>query len=190
MAGKTREESKEARKRDREAGKSKSSANVAATTSTTAPPTANIVDIVHTGTSAMLDPELYAHAIEIPYEGFAAMITTDDTTDTLLSAADPVHHNDDPATPFIADSGASVHISPYRSDFDSITPLSPRSVKGIGGINLQALGTGNITLNTSPSASITLHNALYVPSAGIRLVSMKRLATELKIVSHFDDERC
>ncbi|PPR05636.1 hypothetical protein CVT24_002865 [Panaeolus cyanescens] len=187
MAGKTREESKEARKKDREASRNNGnrSANVA-TTTTAAPATANLADIVHVdSTTPDVPPELLAHAVHIPYEAFAVFTAPD--TDALISSDSP---SADHTVPFIADSGASVHVSPYRTDFTTYRPIVPRPIKGIGGNNVLATGIGDIVLHTSQTTNLTLKDALYVPNAGIRLVSMKALATDLQIVSHFDDEKC
>ncbi|PPQ86668.1 hypothetical protein CVT24_009523, partial [Panaeolus cyanescens] len=177
MEGKTREESKEARKRAREAkdgnsgaSPSKDTAVVASanivTTTPFALPSTNITN------STQLDAQLAASTIQ--YEGWVVQTYDDNALAAQTSDGSTL-------SPYIADSGASVHLSPYRADFTTFHPLSPRSIKGVGG-DISAVGIGNITLQTSPTASITLMNALYVPKAAIRLVSMKALATDLKLV--------
>jgi hypothetical protein len=46
--------------------------------------------------------------------------------------------------PFIVDTGATGHISPDHSDFLHLHPIQPRSVKGIGGSSITAIGIGDI----------------------------------------------
>jgi hypothetical protein len=72
--------------------------------------------------------------------------------------------------PFIVDTGATVHISPDHSDFLHLHPIQPRSVKGIRGSSITAIGVGNIKLREARGASITLHNVLYIPNVTVRLI--------------------
>ena len=79
--------------------------------------------------------------------------------------------------PFFLDSGSSSHISCFQSDFINLTKLSePRRVSGVGNASVYALGVGTIELLLpETNARLRLLNALYVPSANARLVSISQL---------------
>lgn len=47
-------------------------------------------------------------------------------------------------TPFLVDSSVTVHISPCCDDFMTLRPIQLRSVKGLGGSTVAAIGIGNI----------------------------------------------
>ena len=92
--------------------------------------------------------------------------------------------------PFYVDTGATVHISPERSDFLTLRPISARAVKGVGGSSVTAIGIGDIKLRIARGAHITLQNALYIPNATVRLISVSTLAYDNKAVAHFDEDTC
>jgi len=48
--------------------------------------------------------------------------------------------------PFILDSGATIHISPDRTDFIELRKISPRTIKGVSGTSISAIGIGKIHL--------------------------------------------
>ena len=75
------------------------------------------------------------------------------------------------ALPFILDSGASCHLSPFLLDFKSIRPIKSHPIKGLGGHFISTLGVGLIELQT-PLGILSLCDALYVPSSGVRLLSI------------------
>lgn len=77
--------------------------------------------------------------------------------------------------PFVVDSGASIHISPVRSDFDSFRVIPAHGITGVDGSAIYATGTGDITLPVPGGSNLTLRNTLYVPDTAIRLVSVKSL---------------
>jgi hypothetical protein len=53
----------------------------------------------------------------------------------------------DPATStFYLGSGVSVHISNTESDFFQLCPIIPRSINGVGGSTVLAVGIGKIKL--------------------------------------------
>lgn len=89
--------------------------------------------------------------------------------DSALTASSPS------PKPFLFDSGATTHISPLRSDFVSIMPIPPCGIRGVNGSVVYAAGTGRIKLSVGRGKSITLENALYVPSATVRLISVRAL---------------
>lgn len=53
--------------------------------------------------------------------------------------------------PFIIDTGATCHISPFLSDFSSITPILPHPIKSLGATLLNAVGMGTIDICTASS---------------------------------------
>ena len=92
--------------------------------------------------------------------------------------------------PFYVDTGATVHISPEKSDFLTLKPIAARPVKGVGGSSVAAIGVGDIKLRVARGAYITLQNALYIPNATVRLISVSTLARDNQAVAHFDDASC
>lgn len=44
-------------------------------------------------------------------------------------------------------------------------PISPCTVRGLGGSFVTAIGTGNIHLHVARGANIVLQDALYIPNA-------------------------
>jgi hypothetical protein len=73
--------------------------------------------------------------------------------------------------PFIIDTGATCHISPILSDFESICPIQPHPIKGLGGLSVYALGVGTIKLQTA-FGHIALNDAFFVPKSSVRLISV------------------
>jgi hypothetical protein len=80
------------------------------------------------------------------------------------------------------DSGATRHISPYKSDFSSYKPLSPPVF--LNTANQQcfpAVGTGTLTIrvpNEGTESELALRNTLHVPSIAYTLVSLRALDEE------------
>ncbi|KAG5715322.1 hypothetical protein E4T56_gene14577 [Termitomyces sp. T112] len=85
------------------------------------------------------------------------------------------------STPFLVDSGATVHISPRHDDFLTLHPIPPCSVKGLGGSSVAAIGIGIIQLHVAKGANIILEDALYIPNATVRLVSIVNRSTRTLI---------
>ena len=92
--------------------------------------------------------------------------------------------------PFYVDTGATVHISPEQSNFLTLRPIAARSVKGVGGSSITAIGLGDIKLRIVRGAHIILQNVLYIPNATVRLISVSTLARDSQIVAHFDETTC
>lgn len=80
-----------------------------------------------------------------------------------------------------------VHISPYHNDFLTLRPIQPCTVKRLGGSSVAAIGVGSIHIHIAKGATITLEDALYIPNAVVRLVSVSALAKQSNISSLFDD---
>ena len=91
---------------------------------------------------------------------------------------------------FFLDTGATVHIMPIASDFFDLQRIAPRSVHGVGGSSIQALGIGSIKLVMGRGAHILLENVLFIPSATVRLISVGALCRSMKFIAHFDEFSC
>ena len=80
------------------------------------------------------------------------------------------------------DSGATRHISPYKSDFISYSPLAPPIF--LNTANQQrfpAVGRGTLVINVpngSTESELTLHGALHAPAVSYTLVSLAALDEE------------
>lgn len=72
---------------------------------------------------------------------------------------------------FIINSGASVHISPDRRDFEEYQEIPPRLIRGVGG-SISAQGVGNVRIKTSIGGMIVLRDVLHVLEAGVHLLSI------------------
>ena len=92
--------------------------------------------------------------------------------------------------PFYVDTGATVHISPEKSDFLTLRPIAARSVKGVGGSSITAVGLGDIKLRIARGAHIILQNVLFIPNATVRLILVSTLAHDSQAVAHFDATTC
>ena len=74
---------------------------------------------------------------------------------------------------WVIDSGASQHLSAQRDRFLDYQPISPLKIEIGDGSEIEAIGKGNITLETDKT-SITLHDVLYVPNIGTNLLSVAK----------------
>jgi hypothetical protein len=90
--------------------------------------------------------------------------------------------------PFYVDSGATIHISPDQSDFQTLRAIPARSVKGVGGSSIVALGMGDIRLRVARGAYIILKDTLYIPHSTVRLISVSALSITCGTAACFDDE--
>ncbi len=81
--------------------------------------------------------------------------------------------------PFWLDSGASTHISPERSDFFELHAITPRSVMGVGGSSILAIGIGKIRLYVGKGRCLILDNVLFIPTSSVRLLSVSGLTRSL-----------
>jgi transposase InsO family protein len=77
--------------------------------------------------------------------------------------------------PFILDSGASHHISPERSDFRTLRPITPHPIQGFNGSSTSAIGIGDIDLCIASGHKLMLKDVLFVPSCNTCLVSVSAL---------------
>ena len=89
---------------------------------------------------------------EIEYAGWLAV---EEELDIAMppTSVDPsaltASHMNEPSTyrPFWLDTGASIHISPDRHDFISLQSTPPKTVRGLGGTSVTAVGIGDIELH-------------------------------------------
>jgi len=84
------------------------------------------------------------------------------------------------SSPFLLDSACTTHISPERSDFATLHPIADRTVTGVGGSSIKALGIGTIKLIVAKGSSILLENVLFIPTSTVRLISIACVTDSLK----------
>jgi hypothetical protein len=92
--------------------------------------------------------------------------------------------------PFFLDTGATCHISPIRSDFKTLQPISPHPISGVGGACVYAAGLGTVELCVAAGHKIVMENVLYVPASTVRLISVLTLNRSGRYTSHFDSFFC
>nr|VWO99577.1 Uncharacterized protein [Ganoderma boninense] len=93
----------------------------------------------------------------------------------------------------VFDSGASVHISPYRERFITFRELHPaRPITAANGEQFLATGEGNVEIRVPNGASsqlLTLRNVLYSSAVAFALVSIKK-ADEGGFTTIFEHGEC
>jgi len=104
-----------------------------------------------------------------------------DIEETAAAVIAPADADSTPRTE-VYDSGASCHISPYKDDFTSYTPLStPLYFNATSQHKFPAIGMGTLvvqTLNHGRESTLALLCALYAPSVTNTLVSLGALDEE------------
>lgn len=84
--------------------------------------------------------------------------------------------------PLILDTGASISISPYKTDF--ITPIKPVQqvkIKGIAsGLNVEGIGDISYTFfnDNGEKQKLLLQGCLYVPQCSVRLICPRQIGAE------------
>jgi hypothetical protein len=71
------------------------------------------------------------------------------------------------------DSGATLHLTPYRSDFETLKPTNV-IIAGFNGSKIPAQGVGSVRIRISKARYI-LKEVYWVPQACLRLISVGRL---------------
>jgi transposase InsO family protein len=103
---------------------------------------------------------------------------TEETADAVI---DPVQGGAVARTE-VFDSGATRHISPYRDDFSTYSPLAPPVLLSTANQQrFQAIGTGSLVVrvpNGSQETDLILQNTLHAPSVAYTLVSLGTLDVE------------
>jgi hypothetical protein len=92
--------------------------------------------------------------------------------------------------PFWLDTGATVHISPDAHDFYTLRKIQPRTVRGLGSSSVTAIEIGEIRLLIGRGAHIMLRDVLYIPTATIRLISVRCLTLDSSVTAHFNELSC
>jgi hypothetical protein len=92
--------------------------------------------------------------------------------------------------PFWIDTGASMHISPIQTDFRLLKPITLRTVKELGSSSVIAIGISDIQLCIEKGTQIMLQNVLYIPTATVRLISVRCLTQDSNATVHFNDSMC
>ncbi|RDB23168.1 hypothetical protein Hypma_009671 [Hypsizygus marmoreus] len=155
---------------------------------------------------ASMDPPNHAHIEEEEYEGW---ITFEESTasvdwktnlrpvdESAYSTIAPLQQSKSTPIvsldefPFYLDSGATVHISPDKTDFLTLHAIPPRVIKGVGSATINALGIGSVRLRISRGSYLTLENVLYIPNSTVRLLSVQCLAKDSNVIAHFSAETC
>ena len=89
-------------------------------------------------------------------------------------------------SPFFLDTGANTHISPERSDFKSLRPISPHPISGLGDSCIFAVGIGTIDIHIAGGHKLVLENVLYAPASNVRLISVLDMnEADRRYISHF-----
>ena len=78
-------------------------------------------------------------------------------------------------TLFCFNTGATSHISPFKSDFIKFTSIEPKEIHGVHGASIPALGIGVIKIQCGKGRKFTLNYALYALQAALCLISVGRL---------------
>jgi hypothetical protein len=106
----------------------------------------------------------------------------DSNTSNFSMFADPDMHTALVAAsncePFTADTGATVHISPVKEDFDTLQPISPQKIRGVSGIYIEAIAKGKIHICSNSGRIFILCDVLYVLQASMRLLSIGRVVDQ------------
>ena len=92
--------------------------------------------------------------------------------------------------PFYVDSGASIYVSPDKSDFYCLKRIEPQQVGGVGTASVTAIGMGDIHLRIGNNTTLILCNALYIPGATVRLISVSAITRDSNINILFDHTSC
>jgi len=81
-------------------------------------------------------------------------------------------------SPICFDTGATSHISLFRSDFVNISPIEPKQIRGMNGMSIPAIRNGVIKVRCGKGRKFTLNYALYAPQAALCLISVSKLGNE------------
>ena len=94
------------------------------------------------------------------------------------------------ALTWIVDSASNANLTPYLERIDEYVKFEhPQVIKGIGGMTIDALGSGSIIITDWNNREVTIDDVFYVPKATDPILSMQKLRkNDVRIV--FDnDER-
>ena len=80
--------------------------------------------------------------------------------------------------PYLLNSGATSHCSPYHEDFIQLTSIPTREIKGINGSCVSAIAMGTIYIKCGKGQRLTLKDALYIPDVRLCLISIGPLSDD------------
>ncbi|HEV7736039.1 MAG TPA: DDE-type integrase/transposase/recombinase, partial [Chlamydiales bacterium] len=80
--------------------------------------------------------------------------------------------------PYNLDTAATSHCSPVKTDFVEYEPIDPKPVKGVNGACIMAIGRGTIKIQLGKGRKLKLTNALHVPDATLRLISIGKICDD------------
>ncbi|PIL36540.1 hypothetical protein GSI_00229 [Ganoderma sinense ZZ0214-1] len=87
----------------------------------------------------------------------------------------PVALTSNDAHPWYLDSGASMHLSPIKSNFTSLRPIAPHAICGVNSSVIHVTTVGTIKCPLPNGHILELINVLYVPTATVCLISIRAL---------------
>jgi hypothetical protein len=89
---------------------------------------------------------------------------------------------------WIVDSASNANLTPYLERLDEYVKFDhPQVIKGIGGMTVDALGSGYIIITDWNDREVTINDVFYVPKATDPILSMQKLRkNNIRIV--FDDD--
>jgi len=90
------------------------------------------------------------------------------------------------SSPFLLDSTCTTHIFPDQSDFLMLHPIIDRTVTGVGGSSIMALGIGTVKLFVGKGLSLLLENVLFIPTSTVCLISITCITDSLQCSVTFD----
>ena len=78
--------------------------------------------------------------------------------------------------PYLLDSGATSHCSPYHEDFSDLKKIPTCQIRGINGSAVTAIGMGTIHIKCGKGRQLTLKDALYILDVKLWLISIGHLS--------------
>lgn len=115
--------------------------------------------------------------------------SANESTFTSIAPLQQSHHTtiSTESHPFYLDSGATVHISPEKTDFQMLKAIPPWPVKGISRSSIIAISMGNIRLHIARGSYIILKDILYIPNSTIQIISVSALSIVSGMAMTFDE---
>lgn len=119
------------------------------------------------------------------------LYTEPDTPHDLVAKVSNGHTEDGTMTE-LYDSGSTRHISPYKEQFESLSPITPKPFTAANKQSFNAIGVGEMIVEVPNGVNVSqlrLTEVLYSPDVGYTLVSIGRL-DQLGYSATFADGMC
>jgi hypothetical protein len=89
---------------------------------------------------------------------------------------------------WIVDSASNTNLTPYLKRLDEYTLFKhPQVIQGIGGMTVDALGSGSINITDWNEREVTIDDVFYVPEAMDPILSMQKLRkNDIRIIFDVD----